>query len=245
MNRALKQFTFGSAYFAFFAIAALGIYFFYFQSAPSCTDNKQNQKEAAIDCGGPCIPCELKALNLITEEVRAFPAGKGQTTLLAKVRNPSQDFTVSFSYDFGSLSGERELEGRKTLLPGGTQYIVVPGLPVDVDNIKINLKISDLNWSRDSSPALNIRITSDSRIDKTRVTITGVLSNNSATNLPVVKLTALLFDKEGKILNASITQLEKVGAFSEKQFTVFFPEVEGLAKDFDSQRTEIYWDLNE
>lgn len=244
MNRTLKQFTFGSVYLVIFAIVAFGIYFFYFQPAPACTDHKQNQKEAAIDCGGPCVPCELKDLSLITEEVKAFPAGDGQATLLAKVRNPSQDFTVSFSYDFGSLSGGRKLEGRKTLTPGDAKYIVVPGLPVDASNIKTNLKIFDLNWSKDTSPAPNVRITSDSKIDKDRVTVAGVLSNDSPVNLPFVSLTALLFDKDGKVLNASITELEKVEAFSEKKFIIFFPEARGLAENLDPQKTEIQWELD-
>lgn len=245
MNRTLKQLAFGSLYFIIFALAALGIYFFYLQPAPTCTDHKQNQKEVAIDCGGPCVPCEVKDLNLITEEVRVFPAGDGQATLLAKIKNPSQNFTVSFSYDFGALSGERKLKGRKTLAPGSAKYIVIPGLPVDVSNIKTNLKFSDLNWNKDSSPALKIRITSDSKIDGNRATVAGVLSNDSPVNLPLVSLTALLFNKDGKVLNASVTELEKVEAFSEKKFIIFFPEVRGLIENLDPQKTEIQWELND
>src|SRR3989338_4310772 len=26
----------------------------------SCTDNRKNQEELGVDCGGPCGPCELK-----------------------------------------------------------------------------------------------------------------------------------------------------------------------------------------
>ncbi len=247
MNRTLKQLTFGSIYFIFFAFVAFGVYLFYFNPAPSCIDNKQNQKETAIDCGGPCIPCEVKGLNLVTEEVKIFPTGKNQATLLAKVRNPSRNFSASFSYEFNlgsTRSNQRELRGRETLAPQKIQYIVVPNLPIDERSINgVNLDISDLNWSENKLPALNIRINSQSDINKNRVTVTGVLSNNSAVNLPTVKLTALLFDKEGKILNASIAELKKVEAFSEKQFIVFFPEVEGLAKNLDPQKTEIQWEL--
>ncbi len=249
MNRTLKQLTFGSFYFIIFALVAIGIYLFYLKPASSCTDNKQNQEETAIDCGGPCIPCEVKGTNLITEEVKIFPTGKNQATLLAKVRNPSRNFSASFSYEFnlgGTRFFQRELRGRETIAPQKVQYIVVPNLPIDGGSINgVNLDISKLNWSENKPLALNIRVNSQSNIDKNRVTVTGVLSNNSAVNLPIVKLTALLFDKEGKVLNASITQLEKVEAFSEKQFIIFFPEVEGLAKNLDPQKTEIQWELND
>jgi len=221
MSRTLKQLTFGSVYFVIFALVALGAYLSYFKSAPSCADNKQNQNEIGVDCGGRCIPCEVKGLN----------------------------FSASFSYKFnlgGTLPDQRELRGSETLAPQEIQYIIVPNLPIDEEHINgVSLDVSELNWSENKPPILNVRVNSQSSVDKNRVTVTGSLFNNSAVNLPIVKLTALLFDKEGKVLNASITELEKVGAFSERQFIVFFPEVEGLAKNLDPQKTEIQWELDD
>ena len=249
MNRILKQLAFGSVFFIIFALVALGAYLSYFKSAPSCADNKQNQGEAGVDCGGSCIPCEVKGLSIVTEEIKIFPTGKSQATLLAKVRNPSQNFSASFSYKFnlgGTLLYQRELRGRETLAPQKIQYIVVPNLPIDEERINgVSLDVAELNWSENNLPILDIRVNSQSNVDKNRVTVTGVLSNNSAVNLPTVKLIALLFDREGKVLNASITELEKVEAFSERQFIVFFPEVEGLAKNVDPQKTEIQWELDD
>ncbi|MEX2033419.1 MAG: FxLYD domain-containing protein [Candidatus Colwellbacteria bacterium] len=249
MSRTLKQLTFGSAYFVIFALVVLGAYLLYFKSAPSCADNKQNQSESGVDCGDSCIPCEVKGLNVVIEEIKIFPTGKSQITLLAKVRNPSQSFSASFSYKFnlgGTLADQRELRGRETLVPQKIQYIVVPNLPIDEERINsVSLDVFGLNWIENDLPILDIRVNSQFNVDKNRVTVTGVLSNNSAVNLPTVKLTALLFDREGKVLNASITELEKVGAFSERQFIVFFPEIEGLAKNVDPKKTEIQWELDD
>lgn len=248
MNRTGKQLSFGSIYLLILILIVGGAYLLYLKPAPSCTDNKQNQKETAVDCGGSCIPCEVKGLNLVTEEVKIFPTGTGQATLLAKVRNPSREFSASFSYEFnlgGTRLNQRELRGKGMIAPQKSQYIVVPNLPISADSIGgADLNIAELNWSENKSPALNIRIDSQSNADKTRVTVTGVLSNNSAVNLSRVKLTALLFDKEGKVLNASIAELEKVDAFKTKQFIVFFPEARGLADSLDPQKTEIQWELN-
>ena len=250
MNRSLKQLIFGSIYLVILILIAGGIYFFYLKPAPSCFDSKQNQKETGIDCGGPCIPCELKGLSLITEEVKVFPAGKNQATVLAKVRNPSQNFSAKFSYQFelggGLLGQSRELRGKKVIAPQATKYIVVPGLPIDAKDIRSgNLKITELNWEEDPHLIRDIRVVKQTNIDKNRVTVTGLLSNNSATNFPILNLAALLFDKEGGILNASVTRLEKVHPFSQKQFIFFFPEVEGLVQKLDPEKTEIQWELNE
>lgn len=256
MNRTWKQISFGSIYLLILALVIGGIYFFYLKSAPSCSDNRQNQKETGADCGGPCIPCEVKNLSLITEEVKMFPAGGGQITLLAKVSNPSRKFTARFSYQFNVehfsedsfwlFRGERQAGGKETIGPGATEYIVIPALsPAHQYQYyrNISLSVSELNWIEVESLPPDIGIARETNIDGSRVTVPGALSNKSASNLGSINLTAVLFDKEGNILNASLTRLEKIEAFSQEPFVVFFPEVEGLAERADPEKTKIQWDL--
>ncbi len=248
MTRTLKQFAFGSLYLAILILIAFGVSLL--KPAPTCTDNKQNQKETAVDCGGPCVPCETKNLILTAEEVKIFPAGKNQATFLAKVRNPSQKFSASFDYQFelsGAFLGQtQKIRGRESIKPASSEYIVVPGFSISAESIRsAELKVSELQWAEDKSPRSSIKINSQTSIDKNKVTVTGTLFNESAENLPLVNLTAIIFNQQGGILNASVAQLEKVQAFSQKQFTIFFPEVEGLIENLDPQKTEIQWDLNE
>lgn len=254
MNRTWKQLSFGSIYLLILLLIIGGIWFFYLKPAPSCTDNKQNQNEVGIDCGGSCVPCEVKNLNLVTEELVIIPASETQATLLAKVRNPSQNFTAEFYYKFEldkliSNPSAQGLSGKKILAPGETKFIVAPGLTVDAGAVRnINLNITDLNWVDDRSTPLNISVNAETKFDENMaaIVITGILSNNSSVNLPRVNLTAILFDKAGDTLDASITRLEKVEAFSQRQFTIFFPPAyKGLTDDLDSPRTKIQWDLDE
>lgn len=250
MNRTGKQFAVGFVFLIILALIIGGIWFFYFKPAPSCTDNKQNQKEIGIDCGGPCIPCEVKGVNLVTEELKTFPAGKDETTLLVKIRNPSLHFSAKFYYQFelgGALPLQsRELVGRETLAPGATEYVVVPNLAINPKDISgFDFNITELNWSEEKSLLPNIRISRQTNIVNTKVTVTGVLFNDSAVNLATINLTVLLFNTKGETLNVSLTQLENVEAFSQKPFSFFFPEVEGLTKDIDPQKTVIRWDLND
>ena len=248
-NRTGKQFAFGFIVLIMTGIIATGVYYFYFKPAPSCFDNEQNQKEAGIDCGGPCTPCEVKGLDLITEEAKAFPAGENKTTLLARVKNPSRSFPVSFSYKF-SLGGtflDDTLRGDAVIAPGASKYFVIPGVAIPTKDIKsINLEISELNWQSENKTKIrNIGITTETNVKEDRVIVTGTLTNSSATSFPRVDLIALLFSKEGEILNVSVTRLEKVEAFSQKQFIVFFPEVGGLIQNLDPEKSEVYWEVDE
>lgn len=250
MQRTLKQLAFGSAFFLTLLLIAGGIYFFILKPAPSCTDNRQNQKEVGTDCGGPCIPCELKNLNLITEEVKIFPAGDDLVTFLAKVRNPSQNLVASFSYQFEIdntfFSQSQGRKGKADIAPETYKYIVVPALPLETKNIKdIHLSITELSWQEKLAFSPDIELTKQTLVDKNKVTVTGTLSNKSAVNLRTINLTALLFDKQGKILNASLARLEDIPSFSQKSFIIFFPEEEGLAQNLNPQKTEIQLDFNE
>ncbi|MBI2506598.1 MAG: hypothetical protein HYW00_00425 [Candidatus Colwellbacteria bacterium] len=249
MNRTLKQFAFGSTYLAILVLIAGGVYFLYLKPTPTCTDNRQNQKEAGIDCGGPCTPCELKELKLITEEVKFFPAGPNQITLVAEVRNPSPDFSAQFSYQFelgsSSFNQSSKLRGKSLIDAQTAKYIVIPALPIGREDIgSIDFNISEFTWQeRPSLPDIQIR--RETTIDGKRIVISGILQNGSPSNISAVNLQALLFDREDRILNASVTRLEGVPAFGEKEFSIFFPEVEGLIQNLDPEKTAIQWDLNE
>ncbi len=250
MSRTLKQLTFGSAYLIILAIIAGGIYFLYLKPAPSCTDNRQNQKETAIDCGGPCIPCEVKGLSPAIEEVKVFPAGNDKITLLAKVKNPSGRYSAAFAYEFdlaGTLLPETPgLRGRALVKPQAAEYIVIPGLAASAKEVKnVNFKVGEPSWSEGGPKTPKIEISGQTNLDKERIVVTGTLANKSAENLPLINLTAVIFDGEGNALNASVARLEGIPAFSQKQFVIFFPEVPGLTQNLDPQKTQIQWDLNE
>lgn len=249
MSRTWKQLAFGSIYLFIFLLIVIGAYFLYLKPAPACTDNKQNQEETGVDCGGQCIPCEVKELQPIVEELKFFPAGPDKTTFLAKVSNPSENFIAEFSYEFqleGGLPGGRQLKGKATVAPQASEYIVVPGLSIAPQGIRsINLEISGLDWREPDSLPPEVGLTSQTDADQSRVTVSGVLSNRSAVNLASLTLVAILYDKEGQILNASLTRLEGVAAFSQRGFLIFFPEIPGLVGELDPERTKVEWDLDE
>jgi peptidoglycan hydrolase-like protein with peptidoglycan-binding domain len=58
-NRLRKQIIIGAIFFTIFLAITSGIYLAVRPQA-TCFDNKQNGNETGVDCGGSCIPCDLK-----------------------------------------------------------------------------------------------------------------------------------------------------------------------------------------
>lgn len=128
--RTQKQILIGLA-----AILSILILFFVgreiFKPQPTCSDNKQNQEEDAIDCGGPCLPCELKDLkSLITEKTYFLDYKLKGIDLVTEIFNPN------IKYGLTNLSGyftlidkegviiREDLDEPFYILPGENKIIV-------------------------------------------------------------------------------------------------------------------------
>ncbi|MCX6731867.1 MAG: hypothetical protein NTX55_02685 [Candidatus Parcubacteria bacterium] len=91
---ARKQIT----YFLIFAVIVLGAIYFVWKGAtkPTCFDNKQNQGEEGIDCGGPCPKkCLGEVQNLIVLWTRFFETSPGKYDMAALVKNPNLFLSIS------------------------------------------------------------------------------------------------------------------------------------------------------
>jgi hypothetical protein len=127
--RTQKQILIGLA-----AVLVILILFFVgrevFKPQPTCNDGKQNQGEDAIDCGGPCLPCELKDLKALVTE-KAYLLGyklKGKD-LVAEIFNPNTKYgltNLSGSFTLIDKNGktiEESLDEPFYILPGETKII--------------------------------------------------------------------------------------------------------------------------
>ncbi len=249
MDRVLKQFGFGLFFLVILGLVTGGIYYFYFGSAATCFDNKKNQGEIEMDCGGPCLPCEIKGLNLEVQTVKSLAAGSKQVTLLARMRNPSANYGARFSYQFEvEVKPDRvmEFKDKTTIAPQATKYIVLPGVFLQPADIRMtSFKVTELNWITeiDNEPVYLIELENKTNLVGDGVTVTGSLKNNSPLALASVRLIAILFNQEGTIFQASATELNRVSAFSERPFTIFFPGIKELKDRLDSERTQVFWEV--
>jgi hypothetical protein len=130
-----------------------GLVFAVVYEAPSCSDRKQNQDEAGIDCGGSCAYlCDAQVQQLRTPLVRALSTQSGRTDAVAYIENRNQTAEVKqATYEIeiygdggvllGKKSGTVDIPARATIpvfLPG-----VVPGV---TSAPQAFVTFTDLKW---------------------------------------------------------------------------------------------------
>ncbi|OIO49616.1 MAG: hypothetical protein AUJ39_00685 [Parcubacteria group bacterium CG1_02_42_13] len=251
MHRFLRQLLYGLFYLSVVAVFAGGIYHFFFISEPTCFDNIQNQNETGTDCGGSCIDCEFKTLTLKISEPLVFEAGQFKSTILTEITNPSINYGLNdFEYEFqifssfGTILPQRP-HGRSYILAGESKYIIVPGIDIDRSYIgKVVLNIPNQNWEpKTSLPNYNFRFgnVQTSQSQKS-VQVSGMLKNDSSSGFPSVNLVGILFDKSGKIINASSTKVDNISAFSEIPFTIFYPPVNNIP-EINFAATKVFYEI--
>jgi hypothetical protein len=253
MKRTVKQFLYGILFLAAITLVAFGAYRIWFYKTPTCFDNIQNGSETGIDCGGSCMPCEIKNLKLdVSEAPRVFPAIGDQSILFAKVVNPSSTYAVkSFSYrlQVWSVLGVpiKTFTGSSYIAPGGTRYLVFPNLASAAANVEqpiAPLEISDVVWAQaDSFSDYNLQISDVTTV----VTASGgevdcIVANKSQSNVPL-RITALLFDVNGSIVSASTGPVQNLAPFSTQQFQIYFPPLGRTAGLVNRTKTLVSYEV--
>ena len=233
-KRLVKQLIYGAGYLVFFSLIGFLFYLAFLKPAPTCFDNRQNQGETGIDCGGPCYSCEIKTLSPIESNwIKYFP-NDNQVVITAEIKNPNLKWAADyFSYTF-DIYGEngskiKSIVKNSFIYAGEIKYLVeVPDVDFkSITNIKISF--SDMDWKTDeefSKPAVQIREikTEPASQDPTKVTVSGFVANNNAFPLSKVRVVGFLFNTGGLQISASKTELENIAAFQEELFKLNFPK---------------------
>lgn len=129
------------------AIIASGLTLVFYK-APSCTDNKQNQDEAGVDCGGSCAylctmqvapPTVLYALPLINSS--------GRTDLIARIENKNQTAAakgVPYSVKLytTNLAFIKEVTGTVDLPPRSSVPLFIPGIASGAEVVRVTFSIA-------------------------------------------------------------------------------------------------------
>lgn len=233
-KKLVKQLIYGAGYLVFFSLIVFLFYLAFLKPAPTCFDNRQNQGEAGIDCGGPCPSCEIRTLAPIESNwIKYFP-NDNQVVITAEIKNPNLKWAAdSFSYAF-DIYGEngskiKSIVKNSFIYAGEIKYLVeVPD--VDFKNItSVNISFSNINWratdefAKPAAQAREIK-TEPASQDPTRVTVSGFIANNNAFPLSKVRVIGFLFNAGGLQISASKTELENIAAFQEELFKLNFPK---------------------
>ena len=152
-SRFLKQLIYGAFYLVIIFGLGYGIYASVLQGPASCFDNRENQGEEEVDCGGPCPSCELKRLKPIqVSPVAIFDIGNGQLSALVELRNPNVSYGANrFSYklSFYNAAGSEVSSVVKDsfIYPGEIKYIVEAGLNINPREVsRAEARLTNFSW---------------------------------------------------------------------------------------------------
>ncbi len=156
-RRIIKQFIYGGFFLAVIFLIGLGIYWI-FSSRAGCFDNKKNQLEEGIDCGGSCVSCGIKyPKNLNASWVKTLPAGENKTIAVSGIENPNIEVGSEFSYTINIFSKDalsaskdgvilKTLNGNSFIYAGEKKYLV-DVFDTDFKNIdKAEISFSNVNF---------------------------------------------------------------------------------------------------
>ena len=224
--------------FAVFTAAVLlivGGLIYYFRPEPTCFDNRKNQDEEGIDCGGAaagCAPCSEKIHDLTILWTRFFSTRQGVYDAAALLENSNQFLkTGKFVYAFklydesGVLIAIRE--NSTFILPGGKFLIFEPNILAEnrvpkralleprgiaweageAKPLKIDISKRDILLQDPSSPRLEIKIKNQ--------------ANQIYKNIEIV---AVLFGQNEEVLGVSKTLLDRLDIGEEKNIVFTWPQ---------------------
>ncbi len=250
IRRILKQLLYGLFYLIILGAIGSAIYLGYFRPEETCFDNKQNQGETGIDCGGPCVLCELRSAELIHGDIQVLPSGEGRVTLVTEVesRNSPYDADIDYVFKVFGAFGEEvsSVAGKSSVGRDGVRYIIAPGIQIKEEDIsRATFDISGFKWLTEEVEHPYIVDIEDLKTATSgdSIKISGGIRNKSYSSIPAVRVSALVFDKDDSVIGASFTRVINVQLSEDKMFTIFFPEGEDLINRVDNAKTKIFWEV--
>ena len=154
-KRLRKQLIIGAIFLAIFLSIGAGIYLAV-KPQTTCFDNKRNQRETGVDCGGPCISCDLKNNPPITVQKQPtfFITQDKKINIFFQLMDSDAEWGAkSFSYQL-TLNGQngeiQELNFSDFILPQEIKYVLLPQMEVNFipQSITITIDPKTIIWSK-------------------------------------------------------------------------------------------------
>lgn len=215
------------------ALVMWGIWASFFNTAPTCHDNKQNGTEVGVDCGGACaLICQNVAHEPTVLWARSFPNGPGNYTAAAYVQNTNvgagaKQVAYSFQLFDSNNSLVVERDGVANLPPVQTIPIIETNINAGNRTVThVQFAFSNTPpavWSKvPSSSVPPVRIAQQSLSnDASRLSASVV--NNNLTDVKNITAAAVLFDSQGVARAASKSLVSLVPARSSTPVVFTWP----------------------
>ena len=203
------------------AIAALILIPTVYQS-PSCTDQKQNQEEEGVDCGGPCsYLCAALVEPPVVRFTKALAQAPGRVDAVAYVENLNRGIAArNVPYTLTLYGANRTLvkttSGVIDLPPFTVVPVFVPRfLDMSIEGAQAFLSIenSEVRWFSYEKPVVVPTVegtTVGGSIEAPRVTAT--ITNKGVTPFKDITLVVVVYDTDKNVMAASQTIIPSLGA---------------------------------
>ncbi len=221
-------------YFALIVTLALvvsGILFWYgfIYQVPTCSDGAMNQNELGIDCGGECDRL-CKAPSVDVEWARGVRVADGVYHAVAKIHNPLLNARgVNIPYTFSLYDAETILvatrKGVLDLQPGESRALFEPAVLTGKRAAqKAFLEVGEGAWTRSEVQSNPVQVLTQTAVNEEARSFDVQIENTSSAPVSGVLVTALLFDANELLVNASQSKVSKLGGLERRTITFTWPE---------------------
>ncbi|MBI3627264.1 MAG: hypothetical protein HY220_00735 [Candidatus Sungbacteria bacterium] len=215
-----------------------GILFFltygYFHQPASCTDNKKNQGEEEVDCGGPCEPCAFKHQK--PAEVffaRVLPLRPGNYDVVAEIQNPNDHLAANpLAYRVHVFDDHGvEIATRENLTfayPSDKIYIVESNFLTERKPVHASLEVIDQatlwTFTNDLRPEFQIGNKTYVVSADNEVKVTADVMSRADFGFNQVEIRVALLDNAGNVVGAAKTILDHVSPRQSRRVEFTWPQ---------------------
>ena len=214
------------AYLSVLTLVIIGALFFVWLSAtkPTCFDNKQNQGEENVDCGGPCEACLGEIKNLIVVWSKEFQLKNGEYETAALIKNPNLFLGISsLKYKFTIYDANNILIAARegdTFINPGEQYVVFES-GIDTGERVPKSAFIELEenprWKRIEKEIPQIVVSRKDFFNEPYPRLAAEISNKSIFPVSDISAVAVLYDDEGNAKAVSSTKISLIEGDSSRQ----------------------------
>ncbi|MBU1091561.1 hypothetical protein KKA27_01725 [Patescibacteria group bacterium] len=206
---------------AFFVLAMIVGIIYWNRPEATCFDNKQNQDEESVDCGGGCTPCVVNPKDVVTMWTRVFEVSDGVYEVASLIKNPNLFYGMPrLKYTFKIYDSVNVLvaikEGQTFLNPQDEFLIFETGIKTGKRDVaKAFVEIEPLSeWKYTEEEKLALVVSEKNFSNYPLPTMRARLFNESLFSVKDIAVTVVLYDKDENAIAVSSTNVDLIAGKS-------------------------------
>lgn len=250
MSRGFKKAVYGIFYLCIFGIIAFSVYSSLEPEVlPTCSDGIINQGEEAVDCGGPCIPCEVKNLRQIRmdDPVQPFFLSDGRVVLLGSIVNPNEGYiaeNVEFEFIIKDKTGYpvERIYGSDLVYPLEKRYVFTANVETKSGNFgeaSVEIASSTVVWEKyyeTLKPVVQLVSPPVIMEEETIIRAKGTIRNQSSFTAKGVTVIGIVRDSYNHPIFAAQWVSDDLEGFETRDFSIIIPKENEIIERFDRER---------